>query len=152
MNTSSTDRIHKEITLRAPVSRVWRAISDHEEFGTWFQVKLEGPIRAGAEIRGPITHEGCDRMVLRAQVEKVEPERYLSLRWCPYAHDPDEDYSAHPTTLVEFTLEPAGDGTKLTITESGFDALPEDLRHESFVRNEGGWTAQVENVRKHVDG
>ena len=152
MTTSSTDRIRKQVTLSAPLSRVWRALSDSTEFGQWFGVRLEGPFRVGETIQGQVTCEGYEHMTLRAQVERMEPERVFAFRWHPHATDPDFDYSNEPTTLVEFQIEPAGDGTLLTVTESGFDAIPEHRRAEAFMRNEGGWTSQVENVKKHVDG
>lgn len=152
MTASTTDQIRKEITLRAKRSRVWRALTDSTEFGQWFQVRLEGPFRVGEPIRGQITYEGCEHMVLEAWVERMDPEELFSFRWHPHALDPDKDYSGDPTTLVEFRLKDVEGGTHLTITESGFDALPEELRSESFLRNEGGWTIQVENIRAHVDG
>lgn len=152
MAESSTDRIHKEISLRAARSRVWRAITDSTEFGQWFGVRLEGPFRVGETIRGQITHPGYEHLRFVASIERTKPERSFALRWCPYAWDPDVDYSGEPTTLVEFRLEEFDEGTRLTVTESGFDSIPEDYRAESFVRNEAGWTAQMDNIRKHVDG
>ncbi len=152
MTTTSTDRIDKEITLSAPQSRVWRAVTDSAEFGAWFGVRLEGPFRAGEEIQGKITHKGYEHMTFRARVERMEPEHSFALRWQPQAIDPEVDYSDEPTTLVEFHLEQAGDGTRLTVTESGFDALPEAGRAEAFIRNETGWTGQMENIKRHVDG
>jgi uncharacterized protein YndB with AHSA1/START domain len=152
MKTSSTDRIQKDVTLSAAPSRVWRAISDAGEFGQWFGVVLEGQFRAGETIRGRITCPGCEHMILRARVERMEPEHTFAMRWCPYALDPDKDYADEPTTLVEFRLAPAGAGTHLSITESGFDALPAEHRSECFIRNEGGWTEQVASIARHVDG
>ena len=152
MTTSSTDRIHKEIILSAPQSRVWRAISDSAEFGQWFAVRLEGPFRVGETILGQITHPGCEKMKFLARVEVMEPEHTFTFRSHPHAIDPEFDYSVEPTTRVEFHLEQAGDGTWLTVTESGFDGIPEDLRSDAFMRNEGGWTGQMENIQRHVDG
>ena len=152
MNTSSTDRIHKEITLSAPQSRVWRAISDSAEFGEWFGVRFQGPFRVGETIRGQITVTGYEHLEFVARIERMEPERFLALRWCPFALDPERDYSNEPTTLVEFNLGDAGDGTKLTVTESGFDGIPEEHRADAFMRNEGGWGGQMENIKRHVDG
>ncbi len=152
MTTSSTDRIHKEITLSAPQSRVWRALSDSAEFGEWFCVRLEGPFILGEKIQGQITVPGYEHMTFRALVERMEPERSLAFRWYPHAFEPEFDYSNEPTTLVEFHIEKAGDGVRLTVTESGFDAIPEEHRGEAFMRNEGGWAGQVENIKKHVDG
>ncbi len=152
MTTSSTDRIHKEITLRAPQSRVWRALTDSAEFGEWFGVRLEGPIRVREQMRGQITHPGCEHMTFDASVERMDAERSLAIRWCPHATDPEVYYSGEPTTLVEFHLEEADGGTLLTVTESGFDGIPEDQRADAFRRNESGWTGQMENIKSHVGG
>jgi len=152
MTTSSTDRIHKEITLSAPQSRVWRALFDSAEFGEWFCVRLEGPFILGEKIQGRITVPGYEHMTFKARVERMEPEHTFALRWQPQAIDPEVDYSDEPTTLVEFHLEAAADGTRLTVTESGFDALPEAGRAGAFIRNETGWTGQMENIKRHVDG
>ena len=152
MMKSSTDRIHKEITLSAPVSRVWRALTDSGEFGAWFGVRLEGHFRVGEKVQGEITAAGCEGMTLVAWVERMEAEKSFAFRWHPYVVEPGADSASEPTTLVEFHLEEAGDGTRLTVTESGFDAIPEKHRAQAFMRNEGGWTSQVENIKKHVDG
>jgi uncharacterized protein YndB with AHSA1/START domain len=152
MTESMTDRIHKEITLRAPRSRVWRALTDSAEFGQWFRVRLEGPFRVGEKIEGQITHPGYEHLTLRAWVERMEPEETFSFRWQPHAMDPEVDYSDGPSTLVEFHLEDSEEGTLLTMTESGFDSLPEEHRADAFARNEGGWTEQMKNIERYVDG
>lgn len=148
--TASTDRIEKRVVLRAPRARVWRAISTAAEFGAWFRVKLEGAFAAGATIRGRMTHPGYEHVTLEMMVERIEPERYFSYRWHPYAVDPKTDFSAEPTTLVEFTLEEADGGTVLTIVESGFDNVPLSRRDEAFRMNDRGWSGQVENLTRHV--
>jgi uncharacterized protein YndB with AHSA1/START domain len=148
---STTDRIEKQIVLRASRSRVWRAVSDADEFGTWFRCKLESPFRAGTIVRGHITYPGYEHLKMELRVERIEPERLLAFRWHPYAVDPDADYSAEPTTLVEFRLEAAeGGGTLLTIVESGFDQLPPSRRDLAFRMNDGGWTEQAQNIQRHV--
>jgi uncharacterized protein YndB with AHSA1/START domain len=114
----STDRIEKKILLRAPRARVWRALTDAKEFGTWFRVELDGAFVEGAAVRGHITHPGYEHLTMEVLVERIEPERLFSYRWHPYAIDPAVDYSSEPTTLVEFRLEEAEGGTLLTITES----------------------------------
>jgi uncharacterized protein YndB with AHSA1/START domain len=147
-----SDRIEKRIELNAPVARVWRALTDHEEFGSWFQVKLDGPFEPGKEAVGRITHPGYEHVTWRAVVQQMVPERLFSLSWHPYAVDPEVDYSAEPQTLIEFRLEPAGEGTLLTLTESGFDRIPAHRRAEALRMNDGGWTQQMENIRRHVEG
>ncbi len=148
MNT--TDRIEKKIVLRASGSRVWRAISDANEFGSWFGVILEGPFQAGARVRGQITVKGYEHVRLEITVERMEPERFFSYRWHPYAVDPAVDYSAEPTTLVEFTIQEVGAGTELTVVESGFDRIPAARRAEAFRMNDQGWTGQLRNIERYV--
>jgi uncharacterized protein YndB with AHSA1/START domain len=167
------DRIEKKVTLRAPVSRVWRAIADAKEFGAWFGVKLAGEFAAGKTMTGTFD-EGLDEAAIVeyqkklgltpskvrlpeknavfCTVERVEPERFFSFRWVPYGIDAEADPKNEPTTLVEFRLEKAGEGTLLTIVESGFDRVPAHRRERAFRMNDGGWAAQAENVRKYVEG
>jgi uncharacterized protein YndB with AHSA1/START domain len=144
------DRIEKRIELKAPVSRVWRALTDYREFGEWFRVKLDGPFVAGEVSRGHITHPGYEHVVWEAAVQKMEPEKLFSFTWHPYAIDPKVDYSNETPTLVEFKLEKTGNGTLLLLTESGFDKIPSGRRDEAFRKNDGGWTAQMKNIERHV--
>jgi uncharacterized protein YndB with AHSA1/START domain len=148
--TSATDRIEKTIELRAPRARVWRAIADASEFGTWFRMEFDGDFVEGATVRGRVTIPGYEHVRLELHVERIEPERHFAYRWHPAAIDPAVDYSAEPTTLVEFTLEDSGSDTRLTIVESGFDALPIGRRAEAFRMNEGGWKGQIANIARHV--
>jgi uncharacterized protein YndB with AHSA1/START domain len=148
------DRIEKQIELKAPVSRVWRAITDYREFGQWFRVKLDGPFAVGQVSRGQITYPGYEHIKWEAVVQKMEPERLFSFTWPhPKSMEPGQysgDYSNDPSTLVEFRLEKSKNGTLLRITESGFDKLPADLRAEAFRRNEGGWSEQLKNIETYV--
>jgi uncharacterized protein YndB with AHSA1/START domain len=145
-----SDRIEKTIELKAPASRVWRALTDHDEFGRWFRVRLDGPFVPGQVSRGQITYPGYEHVKWEARTQKMEPERLFSFTWHPYAVDPKEDYSGEPPTLVEFTLEKTASGTLLRVVESGFEKLPEKRRFEAFRMNEGGWSQQVENIARHV--
>jgi len=144
------NKIEKRIELKAPVSRVWRSLTDYREFGDWFRVKLERPFVAGQESRGNITYPGYEHVVWTAVVQKMEPERLFSFTWHPYAVDPSVNYSKETPTLVEFRLEKAGSGTLLVLTESGFDNIPVERRSEAFRRNDGGWTEQMKNIEAHV--
>jgi uncharacterized protein YndB with AHSA1/START domain len=146
----TTDRIEKRIELKAAPARVWRALTDHREFGAWFGVKLEGPFAPGQRSRGQITYPGYEHVALEAWVEKMEPERLFSFRWHPYAIDPKVDFSKEPTTLVEFTLEKAGSGTLLQVVETGFERIPHGRRAEAFRMNDSGWAEQMANIEKHV--
>ncbi len=146
----STDRIEKSLVLRAPRSRVWQALANADEFGAWFGVKVQGEFAPGASVVGQITTPGYEHLSMELFVEQVEPESLFSYRWHPYAIDPDVDYTSEPTTLVEFRLEEVGDGTRLTVVESGFDQIPAERRAEAFRMNEHGWAAQVENIARYV--
>ena len=146
----STDRIEKHVVLRAPRSRVWQAIADATQFATWFQMKLDSAFVEGRTTRGNITKRGYEGLKIEMQVQRIEPERYFAYRWHPYAIDPKVDYSAEPTTLVEFTLEETAEGTALTIVESGFDRIPHARRAEAFRMNEGGWTGKIKDLERYV--
>ena len=148
------DRIQKQIVLRAPLSRVWRALTDYREFGEWFRVKLDGPFVEGQVSRGCMTYPGYEHVKWEAVVQKIEPERLFSFTWPhPRSFKAEEytgDYANDPRTLVEFRLEKTKDGTLLVLTESGFESLPGDIRLEAFRRNEGGWTEQMKNIENYV--
>jgi uncharacterized protein YndB with AHSA1/START domain len=138
----------KQIDLKAPVSRVWRALTDYREFGEWFRVKLEGPFVAGQVSRGQLTFPGYEHLQMEVVVQKIEPERFFSYTWHPYAVDPKVDYSKETPTLVEFRLEKSAKGTLLMVTESGFDRIPSGRRLEAFRMNDNGWGQQL----KHIEG
>ena len=143
------NRIEKRIELKAPVSRVWRALTDYREFGEWFRVKLDGPFVAGQISRGQMTYPGYEHVKWQAVVQKMEPERLFSFTW-HHSLDPNADISKEPTTLLEFRLEKIEAGTLLTLSESGFENLPENLRLEAFRRNDRGWTEQMKNIESYV--
>ena len=144
------DRIEKTIVLKAPRSRVWRAIADSQQFGAWFLVKFDAPFVAGKSLRGQITHPGYEHLTMDVHVERIEPERLFSYRWHPYAVKPEQDYAQEPTTLVEFTLTETADGTQLTIVESGFDKLSPSRRAEAYPMNDSGWAQQCTNIARYV--
>jgi uncharacterized protein YndB with AHSA1/START domain len=150
MNTQTTDRIEKEIFLRAPRARVWRALTEPQQFGAWFGVKIDEPFAVGKRIRGAITHPGYEHVTLDITIEEMVPERRFSWRWHPNAIDASRDYSNEPTTLVVFELDEAPGGTTLRLVESGFDRVPIARRLEAFRGNSEGWAAQMENIARHV--
>jgi uncharacterized protein YndB with AHSA1/START domain len=148
---SSNDRIERSVVLKAPRSRVWRALSNAEEFGNWFGVALKGKtFAAGQRVQGQITHPGYEHVVWDVVIERLEPEKLLSWRWHPAAVDPSVDYSNEPTTLVVFELKEVEGGTLLSVVESGFDNVPPSRRLDAFRMNSGGWDEQVKNIEKHV--
>ena len=157
----STDRIEKSILLRAPRKRIWRALADSTEFGSWFGMRFDGPFAPGARMRGTIAPTTVNAEIAKAQkaheglafeitIEKVDPERLFSLRWHPYAVEPGVDYSAEPTTLVTFALEEAAGGVMLTVTESGFDQIPLARRAKAFTNNEQGWGVVVKLIEEYL--
>lgn len=152
MTAATADRIEKQIRLRAPRSRVWRALTTPKELGSWFGVAFDDAVTfaAGARVRGQITHPGYEHVTWDVTIEQLEPERLFSWRWHPGAVDAAYDYSTEPTTLVVFALEDAPDGTILTVTESGFDGIPLARRAEAYRGNEGGWDYQIHAIANYV--
>ena len=155
-------KIVKTVLLNAPLDRVWRAITDSKEFGTWFGMRLNGPFTAGQPIKGVIACTAVDEEVARMQkpyegtpvhffVEKIQPQTLFAIKWHPYAIDPKVDYSIEPMTLITFELEHQEQGILLTITESGFDKIPLHRRAVAFKANEGGWQKQTELITKYLE-
>ena len=161
MTVAIPDRIQKQVLLRAPLARVWQAITDSRQFGSWFGVKFTEPFRAGDHIVGAIAPTTVDPQVAAMQkpyagmrfeitIDRIEPRKVFSFRWHPFGVDPKVDYSKEPTTLVEFTLEERPDGVLLTVTESGFNNVPVERRAAAFKANEGGWSAQMTLIEKYL--
>ena len=169
---ATLNQIQKDVILRAPVSVVWHAITNADEFGRWFGVKLDEPFAPGRTITGTFEGNVDEQSIIQHQqrlglepsgvkmpaanavfctVERVEPEHYFSFRWIPYGIDVEADPQQEPTTLVEFRLSPVPEGTRLVIVESGFERVPAHRRERAFRMNEGGWSAQVENIKRHVE-
>jgi len=157
----NTDRIEKRIVLRAPLERVWRAISDAGQFGSWFGVAFDGPFVAGARLTGKIVPTTVDAEVAKQQkpyagmafeffVERIEPMRTIEFRWHPFAVEPGVDYSGEPTTRIVFELQPVSDGVLLTVTESGFDQIPLARRAKAFTANDGGWAMQMKLIENYL--
>jgi uncharacterized protein YndB with AHSA1/START domain len=143
-------QIEKQIEIAAPVSRVWRALTDYRQFGGWFLVKMDGPFVAGKPIGGQITHPGYEHLRMEIVIKAIEPEMLFSYTWHPYAVDPEVDYTKEASTLVEFRLQATAGGTLLTVTESGFEKIPSERRAEAFLRNDGGWKQQMKNIEAYV--
>jgi uncharacterized protein YndB with AHSA1/START domain len=152
MQMSATDRIEKTAVLKAPRGRVWRALSNAKEFSAWFLTDFAGEFAEGATLRGRPRNPGYEHLTIEIRIERMEPERRFSFRWHPYEVDLSKDASHEPTTLVEFTLDDVPEGTRLTVVESGFDALPAGRRFEAFRENESGWVEQMRNITRYVDG
>jgi uncharacterized protein YndB with AHSA1/START domain len=147
---SMSDRIEKQVEIQAPVPRVWRALTDHNEFGQWFGVKLDGPFVPGQNATGKIIEPKYAHLKWTMLIQRIEPEHLFSFTWHPYALDPNTDYSKETPTLVEFKLEKTSKGTLLRVTESGFDKIPAARRAEAFLRNDNGWATQMKNIEAYV--
>ncbi len=157
MPTTTNDRITKEVLLRAPRDRVWRALSDSKEFGAWFGMEMEGAFEAGKAVRGRIRYSDENDpmyqfrdMPFEMVIERMEAERLFSYRWHPGMPEPGKDYSNEPMTLVEITLAEHREGTLLTIVESGFDAIPAERRVEVFNMNTEGWEGQAMAINRYL--
>lgn len=151
-NSIEADRIVRSIHIKAPRSRVWRALSDAPEYGKWFGVNLAGQtFAAGQPVKGPFTIRGHEHMFFEVVIDKVEPENLLSYRWHPNAVEANADRASEPTTLVTFTLKDAEGGTMVTVTETGFEHLPAARRLEAYRGNSKGWDWQMNNLLNHVN-
>lgn len=149
--TPETDRIERSILINAPRQRVWHALSNAEEFGGWFGVNLKGKTFApGQRVQGPMTIEGHENVIFDIVIQRVEPEHLFSYRWHPYPFDTNIDYEKEQRTEVTFTLQDTGDGTLLTVVETGFDNVPPERRLEAFRMHSNGWVAQMDNIQRHV--
>ncbi len=146
----TTDRIEKQVFIKAARTRVWRALTDQTEFGQWFRVKLADAFSPGARITGQVLYAGYEHLPFTITVEQLVPERLFSWRWIPNAIEAGKDYSREPTTLVVFELEEAPGGTLLKVTESGFDRVPPERRETAYRGNENGWRLQMQNIERHV--
>jgi uncharacterized protein YndB with AHSA1/START domain len=144
------NQIKKQIEIAAPLSRVWRALTDSQQFGEWFLVKMDGPFVAGQPVGGQITHPGYEHVRMEIVVKAIEPETLFSYTWHPYSIDPKVDYSNEESTLVEFRLEATAGGTLLTVTETGFDKILAARRAVAFRMNDGGWAQQLKNIEAYV--
>ncbi len=150
MESLTSDRIEKRIELRAPLAKVWRALTNYQEFGAWFGVKLESPFVVGQGSQGQKTHPCNENLLWQATITAMRPQSYFAFTWRPYAIDSDKDYSQEAPNLVEFRLTPTAIGTLLTVTESGFDKMPSDRRIEALRMNDNGWAQQLKNIEQHV--
>jgi uncharacterized protein YndB with AHSA1/START domain len=150
MTTSDTSKIEKIILIRAPRSRVWRAITNAQEFSKWFGVEMAGTFAPGARLQMTTTHEEHKGIIFYVTVEQMEPEHTFSWRWHPGIPEPDVDYSTEPMTLVAFRLEEVENGTKVTLIESGFDRLSLARRAKAYEGNSQGWDMQMKSLERYV--
>lgn len=148
--SSMNDRIEKQVELKAPLSKVWKALTDHHEFGEWFRVKVESPFIPGKVVRGKLTYPGYEHYPWEVVVKEMKPEQLFSFTWHPYAVDAKRDYSKETPTLVEFLLKKTEKGTSLVVKESGFDKIPKDRHQEAYKMNSEGWAEQIRNIKAYL--
>ena len=146
-----TDRIEKSVEVEAPIERVWRAISDHREFGSWFRVRIDQPFATGEESTGQMTYPGFEHYPWRARVVAMEEPHLFAYEW-PHTDGSEKVREDWTWTRVEFRLEKIATGTRVTVTEYGFDQLPAERRAEAYRLNEGGWEEQMRNIAAYVGG
>ena len=157
----SDNRIEKHVVLKAPLDRVWAAITDSRQFGAWFGMELDGPFVAGQPITGKIKPTQVDAEVAKMQephagkpvklvIDRIEPKTLFSMRWHPFAIDPGIDYSDEPMTLITFVVKETADGVELTLTETGFEHIPAHRRAGALKANDGGWAKQMELINAYV--
>lgn len=146
------NQIERVIDLNASIERVWFALTDHKEFGSWFRLLLHGPFKVGEVTSGEVTYPGHEGLPFWARVEVMDEPHRFSFVWpIDETVQPDDPHLEERTTLVEFILEPSGNGSKLTVRESGFERLPEDKRLQAFRDNQDGWDAQAKNIKEYVE-
>jgi uncharacterized protein YndB with AHSA1/START domain len=146
------DRIETQVVVAAAIGRTWRALADAKEFGNWFKVEFDAPFLPGQRVTGRVKLPEHKDLRFEMTIERMDAPEHLSLRWHPYAIDPKVDYSGEPPTLVEFRLKEVPGGTQVSLTESGFDRIPESRRADAYRMNAQGWEQQMQNLRKHLGG
>ena len=137
------DRIERTVELAHPPGTVWAALTTAEGLGTWFGNEAAIDLRPGGAAR--MSWTGGPTVQMR--VERVEEPRVFGFTWPIYGL-PDDDPRR---TYVEFTLEPAGPGTRLTVVESGFAQLPEDTYSKAFDGNTEGWAKELGELASYLD-
>ncbi len=144
------DTIEREITIDAPVERVWELLTEAEHFGRWFA-------DAGAEIDlrpgGEIVMRWHEHGTVHGRVERVEPRSVFAYRWAPFKTPSGTKPVAGNSTLTEFTLAPEGDGTRLRVVESGFQALDatDEQRRQNLDGNTEGWEHELGELRAYAE-
>lgn len=147
---NESDKIEKEIVIQAPIERVWRALIDYQEFGKWFQVKLDQPFETGKDSTGHMTIPGYEHIKWEAQVLEIKENSLFSFTWPPYVENTDVDLSKEPWLTTVFTLTETSGGTVVKVVESGFSKLAASIRSEARTGNIDGWNFQMENLSNYV--
>jgi uncharacterized protein YndB with AHSA1/START domain len=151
MAIAELSRIDRTIDIKASPHRVWRALTDVSELASWFQVTIEGDIAQGSEVWMTSVHPQHAGMRWPVRIVELTPPRRMVWQWHPGEIDPARDYAHDPQTTVTFTLEPSAGGTRLSVAETGFDALSLERRAKAYADNTQGWTEVLVWLQKHVE-
>jgi uncharacterized protein YndB with AHSA1/START domain len=150
MTASVMNMIERSTVIRAPRSRVWRALTSVQEFSIWFGVEAEGEFAPGAHLRMISLGECSKGVEFFVDVVKMDPPEVFSWRWHPGIKQSGDDFSNEPMTLVEFRLTEVDGGTQVTVVESGLEGLALERRTRVFESNDKGWLHQLESLTQYA--
>lgn len=149
--TEKQDKIERIVVLKAPIERVYRAITDPKEWGTWFAHGVEGDFEPGSQ---PVMDEG-EYGRFRIAIIDVQPHHYFAFRWVSGSEFVPQGFVGnpleHPNTLVEFFLNEIDGCTELRLVESGFAGLPDKYAEKNFNENCDGWEYQLNSLTEHLN-
>jgi uncharacterized protein YndB with AHSA1/START domain len=151
MIDTGMSRIDRTIEINAPQERVWRALTNAADLATWFKVTFDGPVAAGSEVWMTTMSPGHEGQRFKVRFTELTAPRRFAWQWHPGAVDPHVDYDKEPWTTVTFTLEPSGRGTRLSVSETGFNEISIARRAKVFADNTGGWTEVIVWIQKHAE-
>lgn len=150
MSLADISRIDRSIEIAAPPERVWQALTTADELSAWFQMIIEGEIAAGQEIWMTCLHPGYEGKRFSVRILELTPPTRFAWQWHPGAADTSEDISHEPPTTVTFTLEPFAGGTRVSVAETGFDAISLERRAKVYEDNSQGWPTVLGWLANHV--
>lgn len=144
------NHIESDVVIDAPIDQVWHAVANNAGISGWFGTRFDDPFVAGQTAHGTVVYPGYEGLKLEIDIEQIREPELFSFRWHSHAADPEQDYSAEPKNLVEFRLRPADGGTRVTVRESGFDAMPADRAADAYAAHTEGWPMQLGKLAEHL--
>jgi len=151
MTVAELFRIDRSIDLAASPERVWRALTTAAELSAWFQVAIEGDIAVGKEVWMTSVHPNHANARFKVRFIDLSSPRRMVWQWHPGEVDPNFDYNTEAETTVTFDLEPTAQGTRLTVSETGFDRISLARRAKVYRDNANGWAEVLVWLQKHVE-
>jgi uncharacterized protein YndB with AHSA1/START domain len=151
MTAAELTRIDRSIDIAAPPERVWRALTSAPELSAWFQVEIEGEIAAGNEVWMTSVHQQHTGQRFLVRFVEMTPPIRCVWEWHPGEVDSKIDYATEPRTTVTFTLERTPNGTRLSVAETGFDAISLARRAKVYQDNSQGWTEVLVWLKSYVE-